>query len=55
MQAADRFHCPPWELLERGRGWVETAITTLTAERKAEHQHAAREARKARQRRQMGG
>jgi len=42
VQAADRFHCPPWELLERGRAWVELAVLTVNAEREGEQQQRRR-------------
>lgn len=54
VQAADRFHVPPWELLERGRAWTEMAIATLTAERKAAHEIQKRNDRRARMGRLKG-
>jgi hypothetical protein len=38
MQAADRLHCPPWELLERGAFWTEWALIAAEAEAEAQRQ-----------------
>jgi hypothetical protein len=48
IQAADRFHCPPWELLERGRAWTELAVLTVNAERQGEAQQRRRAERQQR-------
>jgi hypothetical protein len=54
VQAADRFHVPPWALLEQGRAWTESAIATLSAERRAANEIQKREERKARMQRMKG-
>ena len=55
VQAADRFHVPPWALLERGTAWTEIALATLGAERKAAGEIRKREERRERTRRMMRG
>jgi len=54
VQAADRFHVPPWELLGRGSAWVELALLTLNAERQGEAEQQRRAERQQRMARQMG-
>lgn len=54
VQAADRFHVPPWALLEQGRAWTEIAVTALSAERKAAAEIQRREARRAKIQRAKG-
>lgn len=48
VQAADRFHCPPWELLGRGKAWVELALLTVNAEREGEQAQRRRAERQQR-------
>ena len=55
VQAADRFHCPPWELLGRGKAWVELAVLTVNAEREGEMQQRRRLERQQRLARAKGG
>jgi len=55
VQAADRFHCPPWELLRQGRAWVELALLTVNAEREGEQQQRRRAERQQRLARAKGG
>jgi hypothetical protein len=55
VQAADRFHCPPWELLGRGKAWVELALLTVNAEREGEMAQRRRAERQQRLARAKGG
>ena len=55
VQAADRFHCPPWELLKQGRAWVEIALLTVNAERQGEAEQRRRLERQQRMARAKGG
>lgn len=52
--AADRFHVPPWELVAQGKAWVEMAVVTVNAERRAEAEIQKRQARQARMARMKG-
>ena len=54
VQAADRFHVPPWELLRQGRAWVDIGLLTVNAEREGEMQQRRRAERQQRMARLMG-
>lgn len=55
VRAADRFHCPPWEILERGRVWVEMALAATSAENGASVEKQKAADRRAKAARRMGG
>jgi len=55
VRAADRFHCPPWELLDKGRPWVEMALAAVSAENGAANERQRMAESRARAKRSMGG
>lgn len=54
VQAADRFHVPPWALLAQGRAWTDMAVAALSAERQAAAEIRKREERRSRMARMKG-
>jgi len=55
VRAADRFHCPPWEILARGKVWVELALAAISAENGAAVEKKRAADRRAKAARRMGG
>lgn len=39
QQAADQYHCPPWELLKQPHFWIEAARARASAEAHARKPH----------------
>lgn len=55
MLAADRAHVALWEFMAQPLAWRELYRVAVTAERRAEHEIARKNARRQKAAQQMGG